>query len=664
VSEETSGRGISDAFDVGGLLGSIDSASLAELMSIWRARVPEEGSGSPALFRCLGERILAHGEPLLAYDVVTAGLMTWPNDVRLRQLQGLALARSGATERANAMLEALANRDQTDEETLGMLGRTYKDLAARADNPMRRDEFLKRAAKTYETAYVQTGGYWTGINAATMSLLINDEKHACQIAEKVREQCLKEIEDPTGDQYWELAALGEAALICRDWSQAKEWYKRAANLAKNRFGDLSSSRRNARLILRYWDHDAAWLDHCLPVPSVVVFAGHMIDRPARSVPRFPRDLEKPVAKQIRERIDRLRPGFGFASAACGSDILFLEAMLDIGAEISVVLPYNEEEFVRDSVDIIAKSKWRARFNHVLARAARVITASTQKLEIGGVSYEFCNDMLLGLASMRARQLDAALIPLAVWNEKQGDGPGGASSAVENWRTLGYVPEIINVEKVYDESSQLRGTRDGPVGNDEGWDKGNDNEAATRRFASKIVAILFADAVGFSKLTEREVPRFVQHFLGAIAQLSRTFSASIIANNTWGDGLYFIFSDVGAGGDFALQLADLVMKTNWEEKGLRPETNLRIALHAGPVYEFNDPITGQRSYSGTHVSRAARIEPITPPGQVYASEAFAALAAAQRTRTFSCDYVGQTPMAKGYGTLPVYHLRRNVARAHL
>ena len=90
--------------------------------------------------------------------------------------------------------------------------------------------------------------------------------------------------------------------------------------------------------------------------------------------------------------------------------------------------------------------------------------------------------------------------------------------------------------------------------------------------------------------------------------------------------------------------------------MRPELNLRIALHAGPVYEFDDPITGDRSYSGTHVSRAARLEPITPPGQVYASEAFAALAAAQRTPDFTCDYVGQTPMAKAYGTLPAYHVR--------
>ena len=97
-------------------------------MSIWRARAHEEGSGSPAVFRCLGERVLAQGEPLLAYDVVSAGLGIWPKDVRLRQLQGLALSRSGATERANAVLENLRREEETGEETLGMLGRTYKEL--------------------------------------------------------------------------------------------------------------------------------------------------------------------------------------------------------------------------------------------------------------------------------------------------------------------------------------------------------------------------------------------------------------------------------------------------------------------------------------------------------------------------------------------------------
>ena len=662
MTQEISGRGEADAANIDTVLRSISSASLAELISIWRARAHEEGSGSSAVFRCLGERVLAHGEPLLAYDVVSAGLEIWPKDVRLRQLQGLALSRSGATERANAILENLRREQGTGEETLGMLGRTYKDLAATAATRERRNEFLKRAAETYTQAYEATGGYWTGINAATMNLLIGQTERAQELARKVSDQCLEEIVDPSGDQYWELAALGEASLILRDRSQAGEWYARAAETGKNRFGDLHSSRRNARLILQHWNEDQAWIEQYLCIPCVLVFAGHMIDRPDRPTPRFPSEFESVVAKEIQRKIEMLKPGFGFASAASGSDIIFLEASLDAGAEVSVVLPYNEQDFVRDSVDFIPNSNWRARFERVLTRSARVITASTQKIGIGGISYEFCSQLLLGLAAIRCRQLDSTLIPLTVWNEKPGDGLGGTASVVENWRKLGYEPEIINLEKIGRRSRPLPMGRQRRLQHESRAAGGA--QTSGQSFGSRVVAILFADAVGFSKLAEAEVPRFVQHFLGAIAQLSNLFADSIIGKNTWGDGLYFVFSDIDLAGNFALQLADLVTKQNWEEKGLPRGLNLRIALHAGPVYEFDDPITGNRSYSGTHVSRAARIEPIAPPSQVYASEAFAALAAAQRTRDFTCDYVGQTPMAKGYGTLPMYHVRRSSAAAHL
>ena len=645
---------MSDKID--NLLKSIAAADVAGLMSIWRTLEEDKSLHSAEVARALGERILAKGEPLLAYDVIRAGLGIWPADVRLHQLHGLALARSGATERANAVLEKLRAEGQADEETLGMLGRTFKDLAGTAATASEQEKFIKRAAETYAQAYDATGGYWTGINAATMALLGNETEQARKIANNVREQCLKKIHGAGGDSYWEHAVLGEVALILRDWEQAAQWYARAGETGQNRYGDVNSSRRNARLILKHWNQDPNWIDKYLRIPGVTVFVGHMIDRPDRETPRFPSELEPAVAREIRSLIDRLKPGFGFASAACGSDILFLEAMLNRGAEISIVLPYNEEEFVRDSVDFLPDSNWRARFNRVRDRAARVITASNQRLEIGGISYEFCNDLLLGLATIRAHRLDTELVPLAIWNGMTGDGPGGAASAVQSWRGLGYEPEIVDLAKILE--GYAPPSRPATVPHSLIERQIEQVVSSESEFGSRIVAILFADAVGFSKLTEPEVPRFMRYFLGSIASLSEKFHETIIAKNTWGDGLYFVFSDVDLAGQFALELADLVASTKWEEKGLRPGLNLRIALHAGPVYEFNDPITGNRSYTGTHVSRAARIEPITPAGQVYASEAFAALAAAHRTRGFTCDYVGQTPMAKGYGTLPMYHLRRS------
>jgi len=56
------------------LLQKIASADIAELMSIWRTHDAEEWSDSPEVYRAIGKAILAQGEPLLAYDVITEGL--------------------------------------------------------------------------------------------------------------------------------------------------------------------------------------------------------------------------------------------------------------------------------------------------------------------------------------------------------------------------------------------------------------------------------------------------------------------------------------------------------------------------------------------------------------------------------------------------------------
>src|SRR5204863_1916231 len=171
-----------------------------------------------------------------------------------------------------------------------------------------------------------------------------------------------------------------------------------------------------------------------------------------------------------------------------------------------------------------------RFDRILKQATRVITASTERLEIGGISYEFCNELMLGLGTIRARQLDTDLIPLAVWNRMTGDGPGGAASAIELWRSAGYEAAIVDLPTVAGRAA-LRGAEN-LVGSRHGGQAVESRPTGSEGFGSRIVAILFADAVGFSKLSEPEVPRFVQHFLGMIAGLSKKFGDAIIAKNTW------------------------------------------------------------------------------------------------------------------------------------
>ena len=195
---------------------------------------------------------------MLAYNVIQQALSDQPENVRFRQLKGLALARSGALRRANEELASLRDEGHTDGETLGLLARTHKDLALAAVDSEIREQHLAAALEIYAAGYSESrhsgavaDAYYTGINAATMSFLRGHVEHAREIAADVEKLCqlaLTESRDAT-DAYWPQATLAEAALILGNEQIARERYALAATLAGSRYGDLSSTRHQARLLL-------------------------------------------------------------------------------------------------------------------------------------------------------------------------------------------------------------------------------------------------------------------------------------------------------------------------------------------------------------------------------------------------------------------------------
>jgi hypothetical protein len=111
--------------------------------------------------------------------------------------------------------------------------------------------------------------------------------------------------------------------------------------------------------------------------SVVVFTGHMMDKPGRPIPRFPNEVESRAVQRISEQLDELHGLYGYASGACGADLLFHEVMLRRGAEIHVVLPCPPSEFREACVDIIPDSPWGQRFERVIKQAASLEILSDQ-----------------------------------------------------------------------------------------------------------------------------------------------------------------------------------------------------------------------------------------------------------------------------------------------
>lgn len=625
---------------------------LAALLAIWRARPPEEWAAERDVIARLGERVLRAGAPLSAFDILSAGCKRWPADVRMRQLLGLALADSGATERAARQLEELEREGDTGEETLGLLARLHKDRALAAGSDAERGEHLRHAHEAYVKASSPPVRYWTRINAATTALLLGRDELARHLARETGDWCREELAQARArgdDTYWLLATLGESALVLGEHEAAADWYRAAAAAGAGRYRDLRSTRRQARLIMDRYGRRDPEIEACLRLPAVCVFAGHMIDRPGRPVPRFPAELEPAVAHEIRTWLAQSGARLGFASAASGSDILFLEAMLDAGGQVTIVLPCAREQFVEESVAPAGAGAWIDRFDAVLGRATTVVTASEQRIGHDGVAYEYANLLLLGLGTIEAQYLETDLRFLTVWDGKPGDGPGGTASIAQRWKSGEHQVERIPLD-------QLLASERGPVAPTTAQDV-RSTQAMPSTPPARIVAVLFGDAVDFSKLTEEQVPRFVRHFLGLAGDLTRSAPTPPALKNTWGDGLYLVFESVRAAGLFALELRDRIGAADWAAAGLPPKLGLRLALHAGPAWECEDPVTGRLNYFGTHVSQAARIEPITPPGHVYASQAFAALAAAEGVREFRCDYVGQTPLAKDHGIRPLYHVRR-------
>lgn len=616
-------------------------SDLPGLLSVWRQRRPEDWAKDPGFCAEAGKRFLGLGEPVLAYDLFQAGLTAFPKNSELLRLLALSLARSGAPGRACQILTELHGQGRRDEETMGMLARTHKDLAVLAATPKERDAQRKLSCVFYMDSYRAQGGYYAGINAAALFLMLGRRGQARRLALEVRAICLARTRraGSSGEAYWLYATLGESSLILGDWPQAEDWYGRAAQAGRGRYADISSTRRQARMLLDFLGRDPSAVNRSLRIPRVIPFTGHLLDQPGRLRPRFPASAEAEVRAEIAGRLKACGGGFGYSSAACGSDILFLEEMLKRGGEVHVVLPCSPAEFRKTSVDVAPGGAWGARFERVLRRASGLHVANDHGRTPGNIGYVYANLIIDGLAKLKAASLDSELSPLAVWDGEKEAGAGGTGSLVRHWRRQGLVPEIIALAPRG--RFTIRAARP------------SKSSAETQ----KIKAVLFADVVGYSKLTDEQIPIFLRNFMEIPGRMLRGLSRPPKEKATWGDALYLVFDDLEDAGLFALELSDRIRRVSWTGFGLPRNLTFRISLHAGPIYRLMDPVTGRPCFTGAHVTRGARIEPISPPGQIYASEAFAALSASRSVRGFACDYVGQVPLAKKFGSWPLYHLRR-------
>jgi hypothetical protein len=570
------------------------------------------------------------GEFLQSYDLAVRGLESHPDNLSLRYRAVLALARSGATTTAQHLFRSYGLMQATEEDIAALGARLAKDYALAGDGPDRRVR-ASVAATLYEETFQRTGGFYPGINAATMWLVAGERSKSTELARIVQGVCETSKAATDADTYYLKASIAEAALILGDLTTAQSALQEAIRHGGSNRAAMAATRRQLRLICEVNGFDPSVLE-VLSLPSVIHYTGHMI---GRLVPEY----EGLIARRIAAYLDASTVGFAYGSLASGADILFAEALLHRSIELHVVLPCDEERFIEMSVARGGRT-WVQRFKMCRDAARSVTLASDDMVSSDDSGLTYAASVAMGLAITRSRQLDTRVEQVAVWDSQTRVGtPTGTQADMAIWRDAGLTTHEIACPPA---SELARGSQ----------------PDARPGLARSTRAFLFGDVKGFSKLREDQLPHFVDGIMRPIAGILERHGSAVLSRNTWGDGVFLVFRDAKSAAACALDMQEALADLDLTGLSLPHGLGLRIGGHAGPVFEVVDPVLKQPAFLGSHITRTARIEPITPEGEVYVTEQFAALLALVPAVRLRCEYVGHMPMAKGYGTTRMYVLKRD------
>jgi hypothetical protein len=199
-------------------------------------------TGSPMLICSVAEGLIAMKKTPEAIRVLDRVEAAFPKALRPKQLRGLALARSRQTIKAQLLLGKLYAAGEIDPETLGILARTWMDRYNQSGDQL----FLLKSRDLYRQAFEAfPTDYYTGINAASKSLLAGEKETAAQLAARVQ----KVVGDkPVANDYWMTATAAELQLLQAKFPEAAALYRAAVVMAPGDIGSHEDTHAQAKLL--------------------------------------------------------------------------------------------------------------------------------------------------------------------------------------------------------------------------------------------------------------------------------------------------------------------------------------------------------------------------------------------------------------------------------
>jgi len=574
---------------------------------------------------------LERGDLFKVLELAWEGLAENPANSELRFLQTLALARLGESEAAIRAYGRNRIEDIGTEDAIALKARILKDLALRA-KPTDQAPLFRKSSETYRLASKLDDGYFSKINEATTAFLAGDSKRAAKIARSV----VSHPEIVAGQTYFALATLGEALLLLGEFADAARMFRAARLMPDATPGALASTTRQMGVILSRLpdagDRREELLAAVRPAP-ILHYCGHMFTADWAGAP--------PLVTEISRTIDEMGSSIAYGSLACGSDILIAEAILERGGELHVVLPFLEEDFLKSSV-LNGGAEWLPRYRNARAKAASVTFATQMQYVNDDNQFAHAARLAMGMARLRSRTMQTDAVQLSVWDGVPTTTIAGTAADIAEW------------------SEQKGATRIIPIPKGRPALAASNFETATDLRVRTLRAIIFADFSGFSRLSERMLPGFLDFVMGSIGAVLDKHGKAVLCRNSWGDAIFCIVDTPSEAAAIALEIQSALCPTLLQQAGLPDDGGMRISLHCGPIYEDFDPVQQARTYYGSEVTLAARIEPRVPVGSIFTTQHFAALIDPRMEHLFSFEYVGTMELAKNYGPRALYRLMGSVS----
>lgn len=421
-------------------------------------------------------------------------------------------------------------------------------------------------------------------------------------------------------------AINCAALCLRlaDEEKAREWAERARQLAANETPCglwAEATLAEAALILGRttdaMEHYRAFARECGSQRAVIASARRQVvqifgaDQPARQFLAECLPLPPVYALAAEARAPVQKPAVAILCPWTPNDVVTVNELFARDTEVHLVFPFPLENYGPDNLRLSLDqvNAWKE-------QAASITLAHPRGAELTAEIASFCAFLQVG----RARRL------------------------AETWSTDLSFPRPPDLPAA---GAGLQAYQSTMLALHEG------RANAAGVFSPRSMA--FADVVGYGQLDEPQVAYFQQTILPQIAEFFRKTDSPPLFVQTWGDAFYLGFGNVREGGLAALALRRFFSNVPWCELGFKKPLKLRLGLHSGPVIAATDPFNGNLYFTGTVVSRAARIEPLTDEDQIFCSDAFSAVASALKLRDLTLTFAGTYLLPKNAGEEPLFRL---------